>query len=273
MSLFKELEKLVDGQDLSLHISKKEENLIVTILPKPKVKDEAKDNLIPIVLKGTAEELDNHMKGDVLNQLKETNESSINLSEFEKSKQKFDDENKAKKEIADKKKKEVEKKEKALDKCDEYIKTKDFDKAEFLIEDLLKLDPKNKKGIKAKEELEKVKPKQVSMFDIIEEESKVSKPNTLQQVDPNTKEKIGEQVDCSGDKEQEIIEEEIEQDNSPVEEETDEEIKDALINFDIQEKSKENVEFNPIEEEHEFWAEREYRNQQEQMYNNQATWK
>ena len=58
MSLFKELERLVNNQDLTLHISKSEEKLIVTILPKPKVNDEAKTKLVPITLKGSAEELD-----------------------------------------------------------------------------------------------------------------------------------------------------------------------------------------------------------------------
>jgi len=269
MSLFKELERLVNNQDLTLHISKSEEKLIVTILPKPKVNDEAKTKLVPITLKGSAEELDKEALPKLSELLQETDSISNNLAEFEKSKEKFEKENSAKKEIEDKKKKELEKAIKDLEKVDEYIEKKDFDKAEFLINTLLKIDENNKKAKEAKEKLEKAKPNQVSMFDVIEEveqEKQTLPPNSLQQVDPITEENVGKnennfEEDFSLTEEYE----DIPQINEPFEEESDEEIKDALIQFDIEQQANNDDGFDPFEEEREYWAKREYEKQQQQQ--------
>lgn len=274
MSLFKQLSTVLDNQELTLHIKKSDEKLIVTVLPKPKVKDEAKELLIPLVLKGTPEEIDEGL-AKAIAVCESIDQTSNNLAEFEKSKKKFEEENKAKKEIADKKKKEVEKAEKELEKVDEYIKNKDFDKAEFIINNVLKVDDKNKKALAKKEELEKAKPQQVSMFDIIEEEEEknVANVETDEEYNARVAEIEGEPEDNEDDNEEaqanyeehlnQELDDEMELLEELQEEETDEDIKEQLFNFDIQAKAADD--FDPFEEEREYWAKREYEKQQQQQ--------
>ena len=63
MSFFKSIEQHLDGLNLNIVIMKTENGLTVSVLPQAKVKDEAMKNLKPILLKGTAEELDAQFAG------------------------------------------------------------------------------------------------------------------------------------------------------------------------------------------------------------------
>ena len=58
MISFKLLEEFLKNSDLTLVLKKTETGIAVSVLPKPNVEDKAKENLIPLVIKGTAEELD-----------------------------------------------------------------------------------------------------------------------------------------------------------------------------------------------------------------------
>lgn len=270
MSIFKKLSTVLDNQELTLHVKKSNEKLIVTILPKPTVKDDAKDLIIPLILKGTPEEIDEELV-EAITVFKSIDKTSNNLAQFENSKKKFEEENKAKKEIADNKKKEVDKAEKELEKVEEYIKNKDFDKAEFLVNNALKIDKNNQKAIMYQEEILRNRPKQVSIFDVEEEKEEEKKVDDIpieeNNEDENAQATYEEHISQELDDEMKLLEE-------LQEEETDEDIKEQLLNFDIQVKSNDN--YDPMEEEKEFWSRREYEQQQQQQvstFNGKFSWK
>ena len=58
MISFKLLEQYLNNANINLIISKSDDEITVSLLPLPKIKDDAKSNLKPIIIRGTATELD-----------------------------------------------------------------------------------------------------------------------------------------------------------------------------------------------------------------------
>jgi len=166
---FKSIEPHLVGMNLNLVISKSETGLVVSVLPQLTCKDEAKKNITPILLKGTAEELDAQFAGIIQEPLQKVSGLSTNLIQFEKSVEKSEAENAITKSKKDEVKKLTDKADKDLVQAEEAIKKEDIPKAIELIEKALKTAPDYKK---AKDMLTKHK-KSTSdtpdMFEIVEE--------------------------------------------------------------------------------------------------------
>ena len=151
MSFFKSIEQHLEGLNLNVVISKNENGLTVSVLPQPTCKDDAMKSLTPILLKGTAEELDAQFAGIIQQPLQKVSGISTNLVQFEKNV-----EIQAEKTAIVKAKKDADKK--LTDKADKYIK-----EAEALIEK----DETKKAILKAKAAL-KVAPEYKKALDLMD---------------------------------------------------------------------------------------------------------
>ena len=151
---FKLLEQYLNNTNINIVITKNDNVLSVSLLPQPKCKDEAFKALKPIVLKGTAEELDAEFHKIIQKPLDKVAGIVSNVISFEESADKSAAETKAASEIKDKAKKDKEKAEKKVEKAKEYLENKDFDKAMFTINEALNLSPKLSSAGKIKTEIE-----------------------------------------------------------------------------------------------------------------------
>lgn len=213
---FKSIEPHLIGMNLNLVITKSETGLVVSVLPQLTCKDEAKKNITPILLKGTAEELDAQFAGIIQEPLQKVSGLSVSLIQFEESVEKAEAENAIAKAGKLEEKKLTDKADKFLKEADEFIKAKEIDKAVLKIEGALKFAPNYKKALDL---LKKHKPEatpdifaevieevKVVPTDVTTDEAKVEMkikaeevkealpPNSLQEVNPNTGENIGEPI-------------------------------------------------------------------------------
>lgn len=103
MTLFQELHSIMsESVDLNICISKSDEELTVSILPKANgLDDKAKDNLVPLIITGKPEEIDNEFLSIVGNPIKNSVGLLTNMKSFEESSKLVDA---SKKENADRKK-------------------------------------------------------------------------------------------------------------------------------------------------------------------------
>lgn len=236
MSFFKSIEQHLSGMNLNVVISKNDNGLTVSVLPQPTCKDDAMKNLTPILLKGTADELDAQFAGIIQQPLEKVSGISANLIQFEKNVEIQAEKTAIVKAKKDASKKLTDKADKELVKAEEHIKKDEISKAILKIEAALKFAPDYKKALDL---LAKHKPTDttVNMFEVVEEVKKVEPatvvinepalppvqdepqvlreptsmkevgmeeqqrqtlpPNSLQKVDPNTGANIGEPVDLS----------------------------------------------------------------------------
>lgn len=86
MDLFRKLSKVMaDGSTLAITVAKKGDTLVASVLPgTPLVKDSAVKNIVPLNLRGTAEELDEGFLEAVLAPVNKTNGLFTDLENFEK---------------------------------------------------------------------------------------------------------------------------------------------------------------------------------------------
>jgi len=169
MSFFKSIEQHLDGLNLNVVISKNENGLTVSVLPQPTCKDDAMKSLTPILLKGTAEELDAQFAGIIQQPLQKVSGISTNLVQFEKNV-----EIQAEKTAIVKAKKDADKK--LTDKADKYIKEaealiekEETKKAILKVKAALKVAPEYKKALDL---MDKLVPKAEGMF-VPKEEAKL----------------------------------------------------------------------------------------------------
>jgi PRTRC genetic system protein E len=192
---FKLLEQYLNNTNMNIVITKNDNVLSVSLLPQPKCKDEAFKALKPIVLKGTAEELDAEFHKIIQKPLDKVAGIVSNVISFEESADKSAAETKAATEIKDKAKKDKEKAEKKVEKAKEYLEKKDFDKAMFTINEALNLSPKLSSAGKIKTEIETAKAasSQVGLFggetpvvheryENEEEDEEVHEPTSMKEV-------------------------------------------------------------------------------------------
>jgi PRTRC genetic system protein E len=163
---FKLLEQYLNNANLNIVIAKNGEGLSVSVLPQPNCKDEAFKSLKPIVLNGTAEELDAEFHKIIQKPLEKVSGIVSNVVSFEEN---ADAAALKTKEATAKKeqiKKDKEKAEKKVEKAKEYLDNKDFDKAMFTINEALNLSPKLSSATKLKTEIEEAQAtsNQVDMF-------------------------------------------------------------------------------------------------------------
>lgn len=172
MVSFKLLEQFLDGVNVNMTIAKNGEQLTVSILPQPKCKDEAKKGIAPILLKGTAEELDKEFHVLIQKPLEKISGITANIVNFEESAEKMAKESKAAEALKEQARKDKEKAEKLVVKAKEYLEKKEYDKATFQVNEALKLADKLASAIHLKDEIESEKKKnaQVDIFSVIEED-------------------------------------------------------------------------------------------------------
>jgi PRTRC genetic system protein E len=169
MSFFKSIEQHLEGLNLNVVISKNDNGLTVSVLPRPTCKDEAMKSLAPILLKGTAEELDAQFAGIIQQPLQKVSGISTNLIQFEKNVEVQKEKTaivKAKKE-ADKKI--TDKADKYIKEAEDFIEKDDTKKAILKAKTALKIAPEYKKAIDL---MNKLEPKEEGMF-VTKEEAKV----------------------------------------------------------------------------------------------------
>ena len=178
MGFFKSIEKHLDNINLNMTITKSETGIVVSVLPVLNCKDEAVKNITPILLKGTAEEMDTEFAGIIQQPLETVSGVASNIIEFEQSVTKAK-ENSAIKKAADDKdtkaktkaekdaekakikaEKDLEKlnikADKELVKAETYAEKKEYGKAIFMIKSALKISPTYEKAIKMLEDTEKL---------------------------------------------------------------------------------------------------------------------
>ena len=178
MGFFKSIEKHLDNINLNMTITKSETGIVVSVLPVLNCKDEAVKNITPILLKGTAEEMDTEFAGIIQQPLETVSGVASNIIEFEQSVTKAK-ENSAIKKAADDKdtkaktkaekdaekakikaEKDLEKlnikADKELVKAETYAEKKEYGKAIFMIKSALKISPTYDKAIKMLEDTEKL---------------------------------------------------------------------------------------------------------------------
>lgn len=175
MVSFKLLETFLNDVNINMTITKNENGLTVSILPQPKCKDEAKKGIVPILLKGTAEELDKEFHVLIQKPFEKISGITANITSFEESADKLAKESKAAEALKEQAKKDKEKAEKLVVKAKEYLEKKEYDKAMFQVNEALELSDKLASAIHLKDEIdaEKKKNAQVDIFSVIKGEDEM----------------------------------------------------------------------------------------------------
>ena len=117
---------LAEGTELDIHIRRVENRLCVAVMPKrERLKDEAAQSIVPLVVNGTPEELDTELLTQIARPMEKVQGILMNLETFEKQAEKAAAESKAAQPAARKETKEErerrEKLEKLLKKADESV--------------------------------------------------------------------------------------------------------------------------------------------------------
>lgn len=123
-NLFKQLEPLINEvMTVQITLSKKDGVMTVCVIPQGEVKDEAAKHIIPIVLSGTADEMDNGFIDAITKPLMKTAGLISNVAQFEKDLEEAEAATKMAKASEEKKKKEEETKKK-----ESQLKKRKFEK-------------------------------------------------------------------------------------------------------------------------------------------------
>lgn len=137
-NLFKQLEPLINEvMTVQITLSKKDGVMTVCVIPQGEVKDEAAKHIIPIVLSGTADEMDNGFIDAITKPLMKTAGLISNVAQFEKDLEEAEaatkmakaaDEKKLKEEVMKKKESQLKKRkyEKLFAKANALIELKDY---------------------------------------------------------------------------------------------------------------------------------------------------
>jgi PRTRC genetic system protein E len=224
MSFFKSIEQHLEGMNLNVVISKNDNGLTVSVLPQPTCKDEAMKNLAPILLKGTADELDAQFAGIIQQPLQKVSGISTNLVQFEKNVEVQAEKTAIVKAEKDAKKKITDMAEKHIVEAEKLIKEDKISEAILKIKAALKIYPESKKAkdlmkkhiptddmFAVKEEVKLVERIKEEIVEVVmaseptsmkevgmeEQQRQTLPPNSLQKVDPNTGANIGNPVDLS----------------------------------------------------------------------------
>ena len=140
---------LAAGTDLSINIRRVNDRLSVAVMPRHAgVKDEAQQNLVPLILSGTAVELDAEFLQAIAAPVSRTTGLLTNLETFERQAAKASSESRAAKTAQEKESKEArekrEKMEKLLKKTDEAVAARRYSEALIWLKQARVLAPAEK---------------------------------------------------------------------------------------------------------------------------------
>lgn len=157
------------GTDLSINIRQVNDKLTVAVMPRRAgLKDEAGEQIVPLVLNGTPEELDMEFLGAIAAPVQKAQGILTNLETFEKQAEQAVSQSKAAKSVAEKESKEVrekrEKMEKLLKKAEDATGGKRYSEALTWLRQAKRLAmPDKQKEIDVKiAEVQKKRPRAVS---------------------------------------------------------------------------------------------------------------
>jgi PRTRC genetic system protein E len=81
---FTKLVPFLGAMNLTFTVAQgKEDTLIVSILPQPNIKDSSKSNITPLIIKGTADELDEGFFEHIQQPLEKVTGICVNIKDFE----------------------------------------------------------------------------------------------------------------------------------------------------------------------------------------------
>jgi len=197
MISFKQLEQFLENATLNLVIKKTESGLVVSVLPQPNIKDKAKENLVPLVIKGTAEELDKEFMSLIQPELTSVTGIVSNIAEFEANAEEMKNKSEAAKKEKEAKKKLNEASKKALEGADKLLEESKFDECQKAIDKALKDNPEYKPAKSLQKKLDKANPStnQGAIFDTenIEEVKEVEQVQSKDEVEVKEIEAIEEE--------------------------------------------------------------------------------
>ena len=187
-NFFATIAPFLGSMNLTLTVAKGSgDTVIVSLLPQPRIKDNAKDSVQPMVIRGTIEELDEEFFNAIKEPMTKVTGIVIEIDNFEKGAEKLAEDNKAKDAIKAEAKKNKDKSDKIVKKAQELFEAKDYDKAEKELAKAIALTPGtpaiNKLSNSINDAKEALKPKdQVDIFSAIEEvkEQLPESPNKLE---------------------------------------------------------------------------------------------
>jgi PRTRC genetic system protein E len=155
------------------------DTVIVSLLPQPKIKDNAKESVQPMIIRGTVEELDEQFFEAIKVPMTKVTGIVIEIENFEKGADKLAEDNKAKDAIKAEAKKNKEKVDKIIVKGNELLESGDLVACQKKLDEAIKLAPGTTNVNKLMVALEAAQPvkEQVDLFEAIAEApTKVEKP-------------------------------------------------------------------------------------------------
>jgi PRTRC genetic system protein E len=167
---FEQLAPYLDATNVTITVSKTNaDTLTVSVLPIAKIKDSAKDNIAPMIIRGTIDELEEGFFDAINEPLQDVTGIVVNITQFEKGKEELAEKNKAAKELKAKK-------EKLVKTIEDLFKKEDFEKALKKAEELQEIASKTGKDwiAKIEDKMPKEDENQVDLFNAIEEVQKES---------------------------------------------------------------------------------------------------
>jgi len=166
-NFFATIAPFLGSMNLTLTVAKGSgDTVVVSLLPQPRIKDNAKDNVQPMVIRGTIKELDEEFFNAIKEPMTKVTGIVIEIDNFEKGAEKLAEENKHQAELKAQAKKNKEKVAKIIIKANEFITAKDFKNAEKELDKAIKLTPGAANVNKLSKDLEDAKPikNQVDLF-------------------------------------------------------------------------------------------------------------
>lgn len=184
-NFFATIAPFLGSMNLTLTVAKGSgDTVIVSLLPQPRIKDNAKDSIQPMVIRGTIEELDEEFFNAIKEPMTKVTGIVIEIESFEKGAEKLAEDNKAKDAIKAEAKKNKDKADKIVKKAEELFEAKDYDGAEKELAKAIALTPGTPAINKLSNSIKdaKIPEAQVDIFSSIEEvkEQLPESPNELE---------------------------------------------------------------------------------------------
>jgi len=141
-NFFATIAPFLGSMNLTLTVAKGSgDTIIVSLLPQPRIKDNAKNSVQPMVIRGTIEELDEEFFNAIKEPMTKVTGIVIEIDNFEKGADKLAEDNKAKDAIKAEAKKNKEKSDKIIEKAQELFDAKDYSEAEKELAKAISLTP------------------------------------------------------------------------------------------------------------------------------------
>ena len=149
MNLFKSVEKHLDSVNVSIVITKNGDKLSVSFLPQLKSEDKSKEEIVPLMLKGTAEELDAEFVTIISSPLQKVSGIASNLIQYEAKIKKMEESTKIAEEAKKLQVEDDKKATKKMESAQKWLDKKDWKKASKFVKEALELAPKLESAVTA----------------------------------------------------------------------------------------------------------------------------